>query len=310
MPRSLIPLGPSLLVLALLVLAAIGAPGCQTHSVERAQQTFAEVKHVPFVPPPRTVDDVLALLDQEPASPWRERIAADRSRAEAPAPSGSKAHAALVDFYYRRGIAAQDSGRAAQQLADLARAVAVGREGPVGLRLFRPISALSIAEATVGRYSRHPALRQEAIEGTSDDGLRISWNGEFAIHLVAAGDLDGARARLARAAPLLSGMPRWESQAFVPSIRAGFLLHSGVVALASGGVAEAEGLLRQAIAEVDSGLDVPSAAGFGSIVDPHDAKLLRKRQAHMALAIALAAGGQLREAEVQARLAVRTAHGR
>src|SRR5690348_18455520 len=57
---------------------------------------------VAFVPPPRTIDDITAILDRQKPDP--AKLAANRAIADGQPPAGADA-AALADFYFKRGLA-------------------------------------------------------------------------------------------------------------------------------------------------------------------------------------------------------------
>ena len=94
---------------------------CQTTmSVEEAKKVTAAFGGAAFVPPPRSIGDITAILDQQkrdnPAGLAQARARADRE------PPKTDNPATLAGFYYERGLAARDVGRVAQEIADLARA--------------------------------------------------------------------------------------------------------------------------------------------------------------------------------------------
>src|ERR1700724_3410579 len=96
---------------------ALGRAACQPASVslDEARKITADFQGQGFVPPPRTIADISAILDQErpdPEAAVRARAAADAK--PEPGLSGNE----LATFYFRRGVAAGDVGRADQRLAD------------------------------------------------------------------------------------------------------------------------------------------------------------------------------------------------
>src|SRR4029077_4874276 len=74
-----------------------------------------------FVPPPRTIADIAAILDQQ--KPDAERVARARAAAEAQPPQDQDARA-LVGFYFRRGNARSEIGRIAEAIDDLNKGIA------------------------------------------------------------------------------------------------------------------------------------------------------------------------------------------
>jgi len=281
---------------------ALAVAGCQTVGNRGDRLAVTEARDIPFAPPPKTVDDVLALLARGPAPEWRERIVAHRTLAEKPDPGDSLRRENLAVFYYQRGLAARYVGRAQQQREDLARAVELGRQS-TGVNLASMISALGYAEAAVGRYGRHPALRQEAADHTTSLGAQLVWYMVLAAHSSAVGDAGAAqraleRAERARAARAADADPAW-----VRIDRALYLYMRAAVARSQGLPREAEGFARQAIAELNMLASV-SRWDWTTINDFDDAKRGRTARAHLELAWALAAQGRLQAAEVEARTAV------
>src|SRR5258708_13247196 len=107
---------------------AIGLSACQPRavSVDEAKKITAEFQGEGFVPPPRTIADISAILDQErpdPAAAVRARAAADAE------PEPGLSDHDLASFYMRRAIAAGDVGRPKQRL-DEAREAAPLPETP------------------------------------------------------------------------------------------------------------------------------------------------------------------------------------
>ncbi len=111
-----------------LALAACEADGTgpPAVSLEEAKKITATFEGGSFVPPPRTINDITAVLDQQKlADP--EELARQKTEAEARPPVGvSKSK--LAAFYYGRAMAARRLGRAGQELADLREAGKIARE--------------------------------------------------------------------------------------------------------------------------------------------------------------------------------------
>src|SRR5262245_59364584 len=86
----------------------------------RAAMAQGDKRGVGYVPPPRTVADITAILDQQKPDP--ELLAKLRAKADATAPAGAD-RVALARFYYNRGHARADLGRHRDATADAQRAV-------------------------------------------------------------------------------------------------------------------------------------------------------------------------------------------
>jgi len=87
----------------------------QVVSLEEARQLTARLRDTGFTAPPRTIDDITAILDREKPNP--AKFAAQQAKADARPPAGV-AGAELALFYEHRGFAAYNIGRAQQVLAD------------------------------------------------------------------------------------------------------------------------------------------------------------------------------------------------
>jgi CHAT domain-containing protein len=292
----------SFLPLAFLVLPLLWFSACQTGSVsvEEARRITTEVQEAPFHPPAPTVDDIFVLLERGQAAEWRDRFASDRTLADLAPPSGRANSSDLASFYYRRGIAAQDIGRAQQQLQDLRQAVELGRQSP-GSDAAARLSALGYAEQFVGRYGRHPALRQEAINNNSGAAPRLIWNTVLARHFADSNDAAAAAAALARAEPYRSQVESGDPTS-ARFERSYYLYGWAAVTRAQGATQESEAYARQAIVELNL-LATPTGRRT-TIHDLADGKRFRLREAHLELAASLSAQGRLQEAEVEARNAL------
>ncbi len=129
------------------IICALAAASCQKPvvSVEEAKQITAELKDESFVPPPRTIADVTAILDQQKPNPAQAE--ANRKAADAAPPAGMSGPD-LSQFYFDRAVAAQQLGRAEQQIRDLREAERIGRES--GADVDRILQTLVIANSQVG----------------------------------------------------------------------------------------------------------------------------------------------------------------
>src|SRR5258708_18452345 len=111
---------------------ALGLAACQPRAVslEEAKKITAEFQGEGFVPPPRTIADISAILDQErpdPAAAARARAAADAQ------PEPGLSDRDLASFYWQRAVAAGDVGRAKQRLADAREPARLASAGPANL---------------------------------------------------------------------------------------------------------------------------------------------------------------------------------
>jgi hypothetical protein len=111
-----------------------------TSSVVLAQTTR-------FVPPPRTISDITAFLDQEKPDPAKQAKTLAEASAEPPAKAD---RATLKDFYHRRAQARALLGRAAAAAADAGQAAALGTDYVADTSRIEAYQALQMRRA--GNY--------------------------------------------------------------------------------------------------------------------------------------------------------------
>jgi CHAT domain-containing protein len=93
-------------------------------SVATCSPALAQKRAPPFVPPPRTIADITAILDQQKQDP--KHLAHLRAAAYAAPPAGVGS-AALSKFYYDRANIRADLGRNREALADALKGIEVGQ---------------------------------------------------------------------------------------------------------------------------------------------------------------------------------------
>ena len=128
-------------------------------SVEEAKKVTIAMSEESFVPPPRRIDDILAVLDQ---TGQVDPAAAAKLKAQADAlPPDTEDPITLAMFYKKRGLMAFELGRPQQALEDLRMALgyAEKKEGEKvsGLNIIDYswiITNLALAEGLFGNYSR------------------------------------------------------------------------------------------------------------------------------------------------------------
>src|SRR5690348_8473313 len=105
---------------------------------------------VSFVPPPRTIDDITAILDRQKPDP--AKLAANKAIADAQPPAGADA-AALSEFYFKRGLAATELGRTQQRLADFKQASDLAQKANLPpLKQLPVLQRLTFAYDAAGDY--------------------------------------------------------------------------------------------------------------------------------------------------------------
>lgn len=289
---------------ALFALTLLLLPACQsTMSLEEAKQVTTSFSGTAFVPPPRTIRDVTAILDQQkhadPAAAARTRARAEQE------PPKTADQAALAKFYFERGRAAGEIGLTRRALDDYTRAIELGDQA--GITAVEWLMQLAGAELDAGDPSRAAEAARLALRRfPGRNGLLISANALQARAHARAGDIDAAEESLKVALAALEESPKWKvrfgNQVLglnESEVRAGWMSSAraaqGHIALVRAQFAEAEGYLRETLAAMrDHG------RSFQSGIDT--------AWSNVALAVALQ--GRLTEAEHEARAALLSALAR
>ena len=285
--------------LSLAIVLGLLASACQSAPARTAMSPEG-LRNV-FVPPPRTIDDIITLMDQAPAS--------GGARATVLRAPPTARLEALAEFHYKQGIAAGRAGRADQEIDDLTRALEYARQ---------TVSPLYTLLFTLGSAERQGGSQLRAIEHLREstkqtDGLSGPWivasryprdrflvapGADLAVEYASLGDVQAAEAALRRAAHKYQstwppgGNGRWTQPAFVADRL--LLANAQMILLnTTGHHAEAEALCRKLITLV--------SADHGAQPRPWLDEL------HAHLALILARQGRLLEAENAARNAARGA---
>ncbi len=108
-------------ILIFLPIALLPACAGKKMSVEEARQVAVSMSEKSFVPPPRRIDDILAILDQ-PGHFDTEVTAELKDSADAISPD-TENPLLLTKFYSERGLSARELGRSRQSLEDLRKAL-------------------------------------------------------------------------------------------------------------------------------------------------------------------------------------------
>ncbi len=271
------------------------AVGCQsTMSVEEAKKVTASFQGGAFVPPPRTISDITAILDQQkrddPDGVARSKALADRK------PPETTNAATLAEFYYQRGLAARDVGRTKQEIADLTTAIDWSRKASgQGDAEFQDIMwERAVAEVAGGSWSNAIDDLQASSAATPRDrrGNLIRTNAMLARIYCQAGNLEAAEEAARRLAALLDDSRHWQNTR--PEWRAGWSANGADVrarlAEARGRLDEAEALYRQAVDD----LTADPVARKQAAIDTYRGRL----------ALVLVRQGRMLEGEKEARAAL------
>ena len=143
--------------LIFVLLTAFMLSSCATKmSLEEAKKVTLSISGTSaFVPPPRKIDDITAILEQPGQF---DRTITERLKNEADAVPPKNANSI---FYHERGEAARQLGRPKQALADLREALRLSEEA--GIQDPRLLLHLSVVERNIGNFNRAVELLEEAV---------------------------------------------------------------------------------------------------------------------------------------------------
>ncbi len=140
-------------------------------TLQEAKKVSVSMKQHSFVPPPRTVEDVIKLLNQ-PGS-FNDRITArmtKKANAEPPKTDNPKK---LAEFYRDRGVSAREIGRSNQELKDARLALFYARKAkdmiPKGFSYL--LTNAGVAEVRLGNFKKGQEYFKEGITVYPDVSL-------------------------------------------------------------------------------------------------------------------------------------------
>jgi CHAT domain-containing protein len=274
--------------LALVLVLGVLAAGCQSAmSIDEAKKVTATFADSPLLPPPRTINDVTTILDQQKRF---ESQTPARLQADATAPNTTD-RAVLADFYFNRGRAAEEVGRARQEIDDLTKALEYSRPGlpPPRYKILYYLSRAEMRGASVSRAIEH---RRQAIDAAPPLSWQLVLNADLVEIYAFWGDLESAEAALTECSRLYHACVKDAAKAAIsPAAYTAYLAQAQAALLeAKGKHAEAETLYRQAAA----------ALAADPLYDRHPLLDLE----HASLARTLIHQGRLLEAENEARKAL------
>lgn len=154
-----------LAVLAGILLTAAGGCVEQKMSVQEAREVSVSMSQKTFTPPPRRVDDILAVLDQTMAA---DTASMEKVKANAASPGPGPREAPMA-FYKRRGTALADLGQVAKALPDLQKAYALMKRS----KIWDPEieKNLALAEMQAGNLNRAIELFQNHLKHPNARGV-------------------------------------------------------------------------------------------------------------------------------------------
>ena len=290
----------TVLVLVLLSISACQTAIEKTVSIEEAKQITAKFGQQSFVAPPRTIQDIVEILDQQKlADPDAAREIRLRIAQE---PDPGIAGLELARFYHRRGLAAEDIGATRQQVADLKQAERLS-EGDSGDLRAKILWDLGVAEYLAGKSADGLQYRQQAMDLLRSKGSRMVKGALLGASYANAGDLKTADRFFQEAATTYEKAKTWSGWSrYGDSWTRNVLSSEGRILYAKGRYQEAEEKFREALDAAESIINNSSSAGNDHIAEMQ----LRYTAIHVSnlradIAMSLVKQSRLVEAEVMAR---------
>ena len=261
-----------------IVLLAACQSGPPTLSLEEAKQVTATFEGG-FVPPPRTIKDITAILDQQtiadPEETARRIALADRTPPKDADPK------ALASFFHSRGMVAYEIGRERQWVEDLRTALRYGEKAGA----VNPQTWYWLAVAERSRSNYRDAIRYAQLNVDAKPNSYSAYNNLVQVYPL-SGDLESAeraKRRLLNVIANARGFDPWQRMA---RARAEYRILE-----AQGRYAEGEPFLRREIEVIES----------AGLAHDHPAWLDWRRAK---LANYLSQQGRLVESEIVAREAL------
>src|SRR5262245_8484014 len=231
---------PSRMLVAVAVALLISA--CQsTMSIDEARRVTAHFAGRSFVPPPRTVADVTAILEQD-RDLDSEVVAEARALVDQPPPDTSDRET-LADFYYQRGLAA-GAVSIPQWIDDLSRAAEYAPRMDILNEL-----ANAHGPGWGGGNLRRAIDIREQMAAMSRPGQRWPTNqANLARMYVITGDLEAAEAAMRESARLLQELKTsWVGASWVGAPgKDSIAIWDAWLAMARGSVLEGRGRFEEA----------------------------------------------------------------
>ena len=276
--------------------AALIALVCSaTLSLSAAAQTF--------VPPPRSIADITAVLDSEKPDP--AKLAHYLAQADAQVPAGASPPQ-LAAFYRDRAVAASQIGRVDQWIADAKEALKLADQVNDANLSDDARNQLAQADSQVGNYAAGIEYARQRVDTAGRFiGQLAAAHGQLASNYAFAGHLAEARTEAEAALNAAKAFrdARRADQITVTNAQRSAIFAAGAVAEAEGRYADAESQYRQAAAAAQTVLN-----GFDGWMNQHKGSKETFESvltgAQLRLALVVARQGRLAEAEALSRQAL------
>ena len=135
-----------------------------------------QAQNIPFIPPPRTIANITAILDGE--KPDEAQIAARKANADATQPNNLSA-ADLAQFYYDRGNARALLARNKEALADGLRALAAAKGTPDYRQSRRIEQFIALQYRALGDLKSAKAMLETEIREDEEAGAGYGITGAY-----------------------------------------------------------------------------------------------------------------------------------
>jgi CHAT domain-containing protein len=311
--------GGAVFPLALAAAMVFSPVRAQDNSAATLQQAKVVTGEAVFAPPPRTITDITAILDQQKPDP--AAVAANKTKADASPPAGLDG-IDLARFYSDRGTAAGDLGRESQRLDDYRKAFAIVeplKDRDLGFYA-NLTNQLASAETRAGHLRAALKLRQGIVdyfESTVETQtgknkkrnqhrgtLFAEYRGLVQLH-VGFGQFGEAQADLAKLDQLRGQSASWKNvNGYIDQWGSLVDWAHGAYLNATGKQAEAETFLKKAVAENLTAVHTLQAVASEQLMAITDSIEASQSFILLSLGNNLTRQGRLFEAESAVRLAL------
>jgi CHAT domain-containing protein len=251
------------LLLAGLVAILVGCqsgppPAPPALSLDEAKKVSAAFATV-MVAPPRKIDDITAILDQQKPDESYRTAVNTKLRLTPPSAANNKT---LSDFYGEQADISMEAGLSAQALEKARESVRLAREANDREALTRALGRLLAVEAYLGHDTLDTA--QEQLRTSTSDGWSIMALTTLTQASLRQADLEGAKGWVSRSDAIFA---RYKLQQRAPStiadVRANVTNSHASLEASIGHYAEAERYIRSSVEDVRLWRD-PSATASGA----------------------------------------------
>ena len=242
------------LIPAVLAIFALAAFQVKSATLDEAKRITAEFEGSSFIPPPRSINDITLILDEQ-ARDNADAVEAARKQADE-TPPGQADTRQLAEFFKTRARAANVLGRAKQVVADHQQAVGYFRQSKADLGV--PLWDLGRAEVFAGNYGQGITALRESLtrfntsiaQGNYDLGFFVTVSGSLAGLLAESGDFDEAEQMIRSGEELLSQFAEYVNPVLVTFLDISLAYGRASILTARGKFSKGESSLRLILAGI------------------------------------------------------------